>query len=88
MTQTLNVLSFAGIHTDSLGNYLAGLGLLAATSQKWPAVCGCWRNGRFFLLSDELTDADAIKVFLLKEWKPTSYGPFHNNCNIGIVGDG
>lgn len=73
MTRTLKVFSFDGIHTDSLGNYLTGLGLLAATSQRWPGIRGCWRDGRFLLLSDEVVNADAISTFLLREWKPTNY---------------
>lgn len=73
MICTLKAFSFDGIHTDSLGNYLAGLGLLAATSQRWPGIRGCWRDGRFLLLSDEVASADEINAFLLNGWKPTTY---------------
>ncbi len=38
---------FPGLTLDTLGLYLAALGLLRVLSRKWPAVRGCWRNGRF-----------------------------------------
>lgn len=73
MSRTLRAFPFDGINTDSMGHYLAGLGLLAATSQHWPTIRACWRHGRFMLLSDQITDVSAIKQFLLGEWKPTTY---------------
>ncbi len=73
MNRTLRAFPFDGINTDSLGHYLAGLGLLAATSQLWPAIRACWRHGRFLLLSDQVADAAEIKKYLLTEWKPTAY---------------
>ena len=73
MTRTFNVIPFNGIHTDSLGHYLAGLGLLAAVSQRWPSVRGCWRDGRFLLLTEGGIDAEPIRKFLLKEWNATTY---------------
>ena len=73
MNQTFTAISYDGLNTDSLGNYLAGLGLLAATTQRWPAIRGCWRRERFVILApNEVTDLD-LRTFLLKDWKPTSY---------------
>ncbi len=73
MNRILRAFPFDGITTDSLGHYLAGLGLLAAASRRWPTVRACWHEGRFMLLSDQVSHADEIKEFLLNEWKPTPY---------------
>lgn len=73
MYRTLRAFPFDGINTDSMGHYLAGLGLLAATAQRWPAIRACWRDRRFMLLSDQITKADEIKQYLLAEWNPTAY---------------
>lgn len=73
MNHALRAFPFDGINTDSMGHYLAGLGLLAATAKRWPTIRACWRNGRFMLLSDQIADVSEIKRFLLNEWKPTTY---------------
>ncbi len=72
MTRPLNVLRFPGIHPDTLGHYLSGLGLLAAVGQKWPDVRGCWRDRRFVLVHETLTE-EKIRQHLLAEWQPTKY---------------
>ena len=72
MTRPLNVLPFAGIHPDTLGHYLSGLGLLAAVGQKWPDVRGCWRDRRFVLLHESLTE-EQVRQHLLTTWDPTPY---------------
>jgi CRISPR-associated protein Csx17 len=72
MTRPLNVLRFPGIHTDTLGHYLSGLGLLAAVGQRWPDVRGCWRDRRFVLLHESLTE-EKVRQYLLAEWQPTLY---------------
>jgi len=73
MNRTLRAFPFDGINTDSLGHYLAGLGLLAATARRWPTIRACWHCGRFMLLSDQVGDVTEIKQYLLTEWKPTTY---------------
>ena len=73
MNQTLSVFPFDGINTESLGHYLAGLGLLVATARRWPAIRACWQGGRFILLSDQIATADEIRQYLLAEWTPTPY---------------
>lgn len=72
MSKVLNVVPFSGVCPDSLGNYLVGLGLLAASAQQWPAIRGCWRNGSFTLIGDEIERA-SIESYLLREWSPTAY---------------
>ena len=72
MSKVLNVVPLAGVCPDSLGNYLVGLELLAALSQKWPAIRGCWRNGSFLLVGNEIERA-SIESYLLREWSPTAY---------------
>jgi CRISPR-associated protein Csx17 len=73
MNQTLLAHSFDGINTDSLGHYLAGLGLLAVTARRWPTIRACWHDGRFKLLSDQIATTDEIKQYLLTDWRPTTY---------------
>lgn len=74
MSQTLTAIRFDGLNTDSLGNYLAGLGLLAAVAQRWPAIRACWQDGRFVMLTnDAAIDLEAVKDFLVNEWRPTAY---------------
>ena len=70
MNRTLRVFPFDGINTDSLGHYLAGLGLLAATARRWPAIRACWQGGRFMLLSDQIATAYEIKQYLLASGSP------------------
>lgn len=70
MNKELKILHFQGVRPDSLGNYFVGLGLLAALSKKHPQIRGCWRDGHFVLLGEEL---NKIEEYLLTEWQPTSY---------------
>jgi len=50
--QGLSVVRCPGLHLDSLGHYLAALGLLdlAARDGLWPRVRGAWRDGAFLLV--------------------------------------
>lgn len=74
MNQKLTAIPFDGLNTDCLGNYLAALGTLAAISQRWNGVRGCWRDQRFVVLSDDPTiEFGVIKQFILKEWRATDY---------------
>lgn len=43
----LPVVSFTGLNADSLGTYLASLGLFSLAARKWPSVRASWQNGRF-----------------------------------------
>ena len=72
MISQLRVLHFGGFHSDTLGHYFSALGLLAAISQRWPEVRGCWRHGRFLLLHESLTE-EQVKEYLLDDWQPTPY---------------
>jgi hypothetical protein len=72
MPELLNAVPCGGIRPDSLGNYLAGLGLLAAASRTWPEMRACWRKGRLVLVQAGLSRA-ALEDYLLKDWTPTPY---------------
>jgi CRISPR-associated protein Csx17 len=72
MSTALTVVHCAGIRPESLGHYLVGLGLLAATARRWPDIRGCWRNGHFVLVGQDL-NAPAIEDYLLSTWEPTPY---------------
>jgi CRISPR-associated protein Csx17 len=73
MNRTLRAFPFDGINTDSLGHYLAGLGLLAATARRWPGIRACWHRGRFMLLSDQIAEIAEFRQYLLIDWRPTTY---------------
>ena len=72
MTHQLRVLQFDGMHPDTMGNYFSALGLLAAIGQQWPDVRGCWRDRRFLLLHETLTEQQ-VKNHLRDIWQPTRY---------------
>jgi len=72
MTRALKAVHCPGVHTDSLGHYLSGLGLLTAAAQEWPSVRGCWYGGHFVLLADDISQA-AIEDYLVNRWRPTPY---------------
>ncbi len=72
MNSFLCAVHLYGIHTDSLGHYLCGLGVLSALSRKWPSVRAAWRSGHLVLLHNDLT-LDKVKKYLLSEWQPTRY---------------
>lgn len=72
MTAPLRVLHLHGINTDSLGQYLVGLGVLSAASRKWPDIRGGWRDGHFVFVSEAMS-RDDLERFLREEWQPTPY---------------
>lgn len=73
MNHTLTAIPFDGLNTDSLGNYLAGLGFLNATAQHFPRIRGCWKDGRFVMLVENEINVGELTSVLLKSWKPTPY---------------
>jgi CRISPR-associated protein Csx17 len=57
----LRVLALPGLSPDSLGNYLASLGLLRVLSREWPTIRIAWRDGVLQVVGgprtlDELVD--------------------------------
>ncbi len=46
----LPVVSLNGLNADSMGTYLASLGLFSLAARKWPSVRAAWRNARFCLV--------------------------------------
>ncbi|MGA2260041.1 MAG: type I-U CRISPR-associated protein Csx17 [Acidobacteriota bacterium] len=76
MIQRLAAFDCHGINTDSLGNYLCGLGLLSAVAHGWPGLRGCWRDGHFVLLGETTSSEEMLNrvVDLLQNrWEPTPY---------------
>ena len=45
------VLPLSGLTPDTLGNYLASLGLLTLAARQWEDIRACWRNGQFLLVN-------------------------------------
>ena len=72
MSETLDVVRLSGLRLDSLGNYLAALGLMEACSQKWADFRGLWFESEFVVGSAGLT-SQSLRGYLASEWRPTSY---------------
>jgi CRISPR-associated protein Csx17 len=55
------VLPLPGLTLESVGNYLAALGLFSIAARAWPAVRSCWRNGAFALLNGPRDMAELVE---------------------------
>lgn len=62
--QKLSAVPLPGLTLDTLGLYLAALGLLRILSRKWPSIRGCWRNGIFHIIAAEIS-IESINEYLL-----------------------
>lgn len=62
-TKALTVIRLPGLNLDSLGDYLAALGLLAILGRKWPGVRGCWRDETFLVMGGP-TDLGELETFV------------------------
>ena len=56
----LPVISFNGLNADSLGTYLASLGLFSLVARKWTSVRACWLESRFCLVGGPATMRDVV----------------------------
>ena len=70
----LPVLALPGLSPDSLGNYLASLGLLRVLSRKWPSTRIAWRDEVLQVIGgpatlDELLD-ELVRVASERAWTP------------------
>jgi CRISPR-associated protein Csx17 len=72
MPERLLAVRLPGLRLDSLGNYLAAIGLLRVTTGKWPRIRGLWDDNEFVLAHSGLT-RDALRDFLLHEYEPVHY---------------
>lgn len=74
--QKLSFVPLPGLTLDTLGLYLAAIGLLRILSRKWPSIRGCWRNGCFTVvggpISSEQLEEFLYEVGLQKKWE--NYG--------------
>lgn len=59
----LPVVSLNGLNPDSIGAYLASLGLFSLAVRTWPRVRACWRNAGFCLVDGPMA-MDEIVEFL------------------------
>jgi CRISPR-associated protein Csx17 len=70
-----HTLALPGLALDTIGHYLASIGILALASREWPGIRGCWRSEQFLLINGP-PDIDSLAVFLLgvaKESKWSNY---------------
>lgn len=61
----LSAVPLPGLTLDTLGLYLAAIGLLRILSRKWPSIRGCWRNGCFTVVGGPISSRQ-LKEFLYK----------------------
>ena len=57
----LPVVPLNGLRADSLGTYLASLGLFSLVARKWPRVRAVWRNAAFCLVGGPATLEQAVE---------------------------
>ena len=57
----LPVVAFNGLNADSLGAYLASLGLFSLATRQWPGVRAVWRNARFCLVGGPVTSEPVVE---------------------------
>ncbi len=57
----LPVIPFNGLNADSLGTYLASLGLFSLAARRWPSVRACWQNSRFCLVGGPITLEEVVE---------------------------
>lgn len=74
----LTVLALPGLSPDSLGNYLASLGLLRVLSRRWPSTRIAWRDEVLQVVGgpptlDELLD-ELVCVATKRSWNPYERG--------------
>ena len=60
----LPAVPIAGLTPDSLGSYLASLGIFRVTFRRWPSIRAAWREGVFTLVGGP-EDLDALIEHLL-----------------------
>ena len=74
----LAVVPIPGLPSDSLGNYLACLGLLRSSSRKWPTVRICWREGVLQVVGGPSTFGELCEYLMLiaaeRSWTPYERG--------------
>jgi len=76
--RNLPAVPLPGLRPDSLGNYLASLGLLRLLARKWPEVRIAWKDGVLHVVGgpdspDALLD-QLMKVSTNKQWTPYDRG--------------
>jgi CRISPR-associated protein Csx17 len=74
----LSVLALPGLSPDSLGHYLASLGLLRVISRRWPSTRIAWRDEVLQVVAgpttlDELLD-ELVRVASQRTWTPYERG--------------
>ncbi len=76
--RSLPAIPLPGLPPDSLGNYLASLGLLRVLAREWPEVRIAWKDGVLHVVGgpdspDALLD-QLMKVSTNKQWTPYDRG--------------
>jgi len=71
----MNTIALDGIRPDSLGGFLAGLGILKALQQEKSDLTfrGAWRGGRFVVAATDEFTKDQLVDFIIQEWRSTPF---------------
>ena len=72
---TLSVVPLKGLNADSLGAYLAALGLFSLAARRWPSVRACWRNTGFCLVGGPIA-LDEIVEFVSEVGEKNDWTPY------------
>lgn len=76
--QVLRAIAIPGLSPDSLGNYLASLGLLRLSARKWPSVRMAWHDDVLHVLGGPPTIGDLLDELVLvatnRGWTPYERG--------------
>lgn len=72
---SLPVVPLKGLNADSLGAYLAALGLFSVAARRWPSVRACWRNAGFCLVGGPIA-LDEIVEFLSEVGEKNAWTPY------------
>ena len=72
------VLQVPGLVPDSIGNYLASIGLLVLAERKWTGIRGCWRCDQFLLVNGP-ADFTSLVAFLVSIAESNGWSDYGRN---------
>lgn len=76
----LPVVPLNGLRADSLGTYLASLGLFSLVARKWPRVRAVWRNAGFCLVGGPATLEQTVE-FVSEVGEKNAWTPYDRPWN-------
>lgn len=84
---SLPVIPLKGLSADSLGTYLASLGLFSLAARRWPRIRACWRSEGFCLVGGPIA-LDEIIEFLNEVGEKNAWTrydkPWNNDKQVDV----